>query len=267
MEILEILRESLESGRPVALCTVVHTVGSVPRHAGTKMLVFADGQIRGTVGGGEVEERVRAEALESLVDGETRFLTYDMVDVARGDAGVCGGSVSVYVEPYLQPPTVVVVGAGHVGRSVAHLASWLGYRVVVSDDRKSLCTPELVPDADGYLPMPMSRIPEEIRIDARTFFVLVTRGVEVDIEGLPALLETQPAYIGLIGSRKRWAHCREKLREAGVSEEAIRMIKSPIGLDIRAETPDEIALSIMAEITARHHAGKGTGYSYQSHGD
>ena len=250
MEILERLNQLVQSGKRVALCTIVKTKGAVPRHSGTKMLVFPNGQIEGTVGGGKVEELVREEAKIALKDGKTRLLDYSLVDTERGDPGLCGGTVSIYVEPYLHPETVVVVGAGHVGRAVVHLASWLGYRVVVSDDRKDLCTPEASPGADLYLPVPLELLPEAIEIGPQTYLVLVTRGVEVDVVGLPPLLETDAPYIGLIGSQRRWAHCQEKLREAGVTEEQINRITSPIGLDIHAETPDEIAVSIMAEIIA-----------------
>lgn len=250
MEILERLNQSINSGRPIVLCTVVKTRGAVPRHAGTKMLVFPDGHIEGTVGGGKVEELVREEAKAALKDGQTRLLDYSLIDTERGDPGLCGGTMTLYVEPYLQAATVVVVGAGHVGRAVVHLASWLGYRVVVSDDRKDLCTPENSPGADLYLPIPLDKLPETMEIGPQTYLVLVTRGVEVDVVGLPVLLATDASYIGLIGSRKRWAHCQEKLREAGVDEAQIGRINSPIGLDIHAETPDEIAVSIMAEIIA-----------------
>jgi xanthine dehydrogenase accessory factor len=248
MEILERLQEAVAEQQPVALCTIVNTRGAVPRHAGTKMVVFGDGNFLGTVGGGEVENLVLKEALEAIGDGKTRFLNYDLIDVEKGDPGVCGGSLSVFVEPFVHPPTVVVVGAGHVGRAVAHLAGWLGFRVVISDDRIELCTPEKTPGGDVYLPLLMRKIPEEIIVDTQTYFILVTRGVEVDVEGLPSLLETDAAYIGLIGSKRRWAHTREKLQEIGISEEQISRIKSPIGLDINAETPEEIAVSIMAEI-------------------
>lgn len=253
MEILERLNEAIAAGHPVALCTVVDTKGAVPRHAGTKMLVFSGGATEGTVGGGETENLVRDEALAAIKDGKTRYLTYNLVKVERGDPGLCGGSVSIFVEPYLQPPTVVVVGAGHVGRAVVHLAAWLGYRVVVSDDRADLCTPEATPGADQYLPVPMSRLPQEMEIGPQTYLVLVTRGVDVDVEGLPILLQTEAPYIGLIGSRKRWAHCQSKLKEAGVPDEQIARIKSPVGLSINAETPDEIAVSIMAEIIAQRN--------------
>ena len=254
MDILETLSQTIQTGRPVALCTVVNTQGAVPRHAGSKMIVFGDGETEGTVGGGEIESLVIQEALDSLKDGKTRFLNYDMIDIET-DPGVCGGTVTLFVEPYLREPTLVVVGAGHVGQAVIHLASWLGFRIVVSDDREELCTPGEAPGGDQYLPVSMQALPEEMEIDSQTYLVLVTRGVDVDAAGIPALLETEAPYIGLIGSRRRWEHTRERLLDAGLSDEAISRIKTPIGLEINAETPKEIAVSILAEIIALRNEG------------
>lgn len=256
MSLLDHLNESVQAGQPVALCTVVNTKGSVPRHPGAKMLVFEDGRFEGTVGGGETEKLVHKSALEALQDGRTRFLQYDLIDVEKGDPGICGGTVTIFVEPFLSAPTVVVIGAGHVGRAVVHLASWLGYHVVVSDDRESLCTPEVAPGADIYLPIPIEQVPEQVHVGPQTFIVLVTRSVDVDLRGLPPLFATSAPYIGLIGSKRRWAHCQEKLLEAGIPQEQIDRVTSPIGLEINAETPDEIAVSIMAEITAIRNEGK-----------
>jgi len=256
MDILKTLQENITAERPIALCTIVNTKGAVPRHAGSKMLVFPDGRIVGTVGGGEIENRVLEEALTSLRDGRTRFLNYEMIDIEKGDPGICGGTVTIFVEPFLRPATVVVIGAGHVGKAVIHLASWLGFRVVVSDDREDLCNATSAPGADQYLPVSMCEIPKQIAIDSQTYFVLVTRGVDVDVAGLPAILETDAAYIGLIGSKKRWQHTHEKLLQNGIPEDKIMRIKTPIGLSIHAETPNEIAVSIMAEIIAQRNEGK-----------
>lgn len=256
MDVIKQLNKAITAGESVVLCTIVNTKGAVPRHAGAKMLVYSDGRFEGTVGGGEVENRVIDEALASFKDGKTRFLSYDMIDPERGDAGICGGVVTVFVEPFLELPTVVVVGAGHVGKPIVHLAKWLGFRVVVSDDREELCNPEDTPGGDLYLPVPMSQIPEKMALGSRTYMVLVTRGAEVDIEGLPAILETDVPYIGLIGSKRRWAHTQEKMIENGVSKEAIERIKSPIGLFIHAETPNEIAISVMAEIIDHYNQMK-----------
>lgn len=254
MNILNILNDAIQDGKPAALCTIVNSTGAVPRHAGSKMLVFVGGQTHGTVGGGEVEKLVYDAALESLQDGKTRLLNYDLVDVEHGDPGICGGSLEIFIEPYLREPTVVVIGAGHVGKAVVHLASWLGFKVIVSDDREELCKPENIPGADQYLPIPIEELSKQVEISTNTYLVLVTRSVDMDVAGLPFLLNTPALYIGLIGSDRRWQHTQEKLRAAGVNEISIRRIISPIGLDIHAETPREIAVSILSEIISQRNA-------------
>jgi xanthine dehydrogenase accessory factor len=204
-----------------------------------------------------MESRVIAEALESIKDGKPRLLEYDMIDPSRGDPGVCGGQLEVFVEPLQPKPTVVVIGSGHVGKAVAHLADWLGFHVAVNDDRPEFCTPEAVPDADEYFPIPMAELPESLEITPWTYLVLTTRGANIDVQGLPALLDTAAAYIGVIGSKRRWATTRKKLLEAGVTEEKIDRVRSPMGLELNAETPEEIAVSIMAEIIMLRQGGDG----------
>jgi len=246
-----------EKNQAGALCTVIRTQGSTPRHASSKMLVYPDGSISGTVGGGELENRVIAEALAAMQDGRPRLLEYHMNDPKRGDPGVCGGQVEVFVEPILPRPTLVVIGSGHVGKAVAHLAKWLGYRVVVNDDRPEYCTPEAVPGADAYYPVPMAELPRQMEITPWTYLVLTTRGVTIDVPGLPALLDTPAAYIGIIGSRRRWTTTRKALLDAGIPAEKLDRVRSPIGLELNAETPEEIAVSIMAEILMLRGGGDG----------
>ncbi len=138
-----------------------------------------------------------------------------MTDPARGDPGVCGGQVEVYVEPVQPKPMLVMIGVGHVGKAVAHLAHWLGFWVVVNDDRPDFCTPEAVPEADEYLPGPMAEFPDRMEINPSTYLILTTRGVNVDVLGLPALLDQPAAYIGVIGSQRRWADSKKKMLEQG----------------------------------------------------
>ncbi len=240
-----------------AFCLVVRSRGSTPRHSGSKMLVYPDGSIVGTVGGGELESRVIAAALEVIREGQPRLLQFDLIDPTRGDPGVCGGQVEVYVEPLLPKPTLVVVGAGHVGRAVVHLAKWLGFYVVVTDDRAEFCTPEATPEADVYLPCPLVELPQRLEITPWTYIVFTTRGVNIDVEGLPPLLDTPAAYIGVIGSRRRWAFAKKELLARGVSPQKLARVRSPIGLELNAETPEEIALSILAEIVMLRQGGSG----------
>lgn len=247
--IWKVLADLEQANRAGALCTVVDSRGSTPRHEGSKMVVFPDGSFVGTVGGGEIESRTLREALLALEDGKTRKLVYSMIDPERGDPGTCGGTMEIYVEPILPKPTVVVVGGAHVGKAVAHLAKWLDFRVVVCDDRAEFTSPEMNPDADLLLQIPMNELPGQIEINAYTYIVLTTRGSNVDVAGLPGLLnQCKPGYLGVIGSKRRWATTRRGLLEAGISEEVLSKIHSPIGLELQAETPEEIAVSILAEI-------------------
>jgi xanthine dehydrogenase accessory factor len=255
--VYQALAELEEANLAGVFCTIVRCQGSTPRGIGSKMLVYPDGSIIGTVGGGEVENRVIEEALDSLKDGAPRILPYSMVDPQRGDPGVCGGQLEVFVEPILPAPLLLLIGGGHVGKAVAHLAHWLGFRVAVSDDRPEFCSPEAVPDADAYYPIPMSELPGQLEITPWTYLVLTTRGSDVDVEGLPALLETSAAYIGVIGSGRRWQMTRKQLIASGVDEELLNRVHSPIGLELNAETPNEIAVSIMAEILMLRDGGDG----------
>jgi xanthine dehydrogenase accessory factor len=252
------LAELVERGESGALCTIIKSRGSVPRRTGSKMLVYADGKFIGTVGGGEVENRVIQEALEAIREGKNRLLEYNMVNPQKGDPGICGGQLEVYVEPILAQPLLVVVGGGHVGIAVSHLASWLGFRVAVSDDRPEWCNPELHPDADEFFPVPMAELPNHLEITQNTYLVLTTRGVETDVKGLPRLLATPAAYIGIIGSKRRWITTRKRImQETEITEAELDRVYSPIGLEINAETPEEIAVSIMAEILKLRKGGTG----------
>jgi xanthine dehydrogenase accessory factor len=255
--LIEELVTAQKHGAPVVLATVIRARGSVPRHAGAKMLVYEDGHFSGTIGGGEMEARVLAAAREALASGETQLVPYSLVDPQRGDPGVCGGEVEIYVEPYLPPATVYVIGAGHVGRAVAQLAHWIGYRVVVSDDREELASPDHVPDADVYLPGAIPAALEQQPLTRSSFVVLVTRNVLIDREILPAILGSPAPYVGVIGSRRRWEHTKELLREDGVDEALFARVHAPIGLELGAETPEEIAVSIMAQIIMERRGGHG----------
>ena len=255
--ILQELLAAQEAGEAVVLATVVKARGSVPRHAGTKMLVWENGRISGTIGGGELEARVIEEAKAALADGQTRIIPYALIDPQKGDPGVCGGEMEIYLEPYLPPATVFVIGCGHVGRAVADLAHWLGYRVVVTDDREELVTADFIPNADVYLPGSIENVLEQHKITANTYITVVTRNVMVDRELLPHLIKTPTPFIGVMGSKRRWQTTRKMLLEDGVPEAELARFHSPLGLELNAESPEEIAVSIMAEIIMLRRQGTG----------
>ncbi len=248
--IMGVLADAIDAGRPVVLATVIRTSRSVPRRAGSKMLAWADGTQLGTIGGGEMESRVRVEAADALVDGRSRVLDYDLIDPAGGDPGLCGGTVTIHLEPFMSRPTVLVVGCGHVGRAVIDLAHWLGFRVVAVDDRAELAKPSVVPNADVVVSGSIADALSEWPADNQTHAVMVTRSVALDVETVPYLLATPVRTIGVMGSRRRWRITSAKLREAGVDDDALKRVIAPIGVEIGAETPEEIALSIMGQIIA-----------------
>ncbi|MFP3854940.1 MAG: XdhC family protein [Anaerolineales bacterium] len=251
------LAELEQQGKTAAVATVIRTQGSVPRHEGSKMLIFPDGSIEGTIGGGEMENRVIAEAREALRTSRLRRLSYSFRDPERGDVGVCGGEMEVLVEPIKPPATILIIGGGHVGQAVAELANWLGFRVVVADDREEFAQEDVVPQAEKTVYVAMADVADRVTIHDQTYVLLTTRGVEVDVAGLPALLDSPAPYIGVIGSRRRWETTAKKLREAGIEEAKIARVTSPIGLELNAETPEEIALSMLAEIVMIMRGGTG----------
>jgi xanthine dehydrogenase accessory factor len=257
MDIYERIADMQRRGEPGVLCTVVRSRGSVPRHAGTKMLVRSDGRIDGTVGGGEMEGRVIHEALEALREALPRLVRYALVDPNAGDPGVCGGEVEIFVEPLELRPTILVIGAGHVGRALVHLGKWLGYRVVVSDDRAELCTPEAVPGADEYLPVAVPELVRSFPFAPSTIVLMPTRGMALDVDALPWLLDVPHAYLGVIGSRRRWATAVQKLADQGIAADRLATVHAPMGLELNAETPEEIALSILAEVVMLRRHGSG----------
>ena len=152
---------------------------------------------------------------------------------------------------------MLVIGGGHLGKALVHLGKWLGFRVALSDDRPEFCSPESVPGADLYLPVVIADLPRHFQFHSETYIVMPTRGVPFDVEGLPHLLDTPHAYIGVIGSRRRWATAMKQLQGKGVSAEKLARVHAPMGLELNAETPEEIALSILAEIVMLKRGGTG----------
>jgi xanthine dehydrogenase accessory factor len=248
---------ALERGEAVALATIVRVAGSTPRGVGTKMLIHADGTAEGTIGGGELEARIVAAAREALRSGEPHLVSFTLHDTGAGDPGICGGEADVFVDILAPHPTLLIVGAGHVAVPVAELGTLLGFRTVVLDDRVEFASEERFPRADelivGDIPTELARFP----VNAQTHVVIVTRGHAQDEAALCTVLGSPAAYVGMIGSQRKVRTVFDNLRAAGVSEDALASVRAPIGLDIGAETPVEIAVSIMAEIVMLRRGGRG----------
>lgn len=256
-DIFQAVLQTQDEGQDIALATVIKTSGSVPRRAGSKLLIWADGRILGTVGGGKMESLVIEAGQQALREGKTQILNYQFADPESGDVGVCGGTADVFVEPLLAIPTVLVVGCGHVGKAVAELAKWLGFRVIVSDDRAETCSEEHIPGMDEYVIALPGELVDRIAISSQTYIAAMTRGQEIDLALLPSVVDSPARYIGLIGSRRRWALTADALRERGWTDEQFARIHAPVGLELGAETPNEIAASILAEIIMIRRGGDG----------
>ena len=256
-QVYQALTEAQLKNAPVTLVTIIETQGSIPRHAGSKMLVYPDGSIVGTIGGGLMESKVIAEALLAQTEGSPRLRQYTLNDIETGNVGICGGTATMFIEPIGLVSTLLIIGGGHVGKALAELGKWAGYRVLLADDREAFCNPEYVAGLDEYLVCPPAEIAERAAITAQTFIAAVTRGLPVDRALIPALLKTDAAYIGLIGSRRRWQLTRNALIDDGLEEDELARVHAPIGLELQAETPKEIALSILAEIVMLQRGGTG----------
>lgn len=255
--VFEALAELRNQGRPCALIILVDSQGSVPAKKGAKMLVAENGTTVGTVGGGAMEHEAKETALQLMAEGEPRLLSIELTEAA---GYACGGRVSLYIEPILPAPRVVVCGAGHVGQAVCHLAAYTGFSVTAIDDREDLLNPELLPDADYMTVCDFEDAFSKISVGGDTRIIVCTRGHAHDLAVVETALKTDAPYIGLLGSRRKRASFFEKLRDAGFSDNDFERIHTPVGLDIGAVTPREIAVSIVGElIEQRRLDGRKTG--------
>ncbi len=245
-EIARILRD----GGCAALATVIGTKGSTPGKCSMKMLVRADGTSLGTVGGGGLEAHVIDRCREVLRSERPQRLELDLNDVESAEAGsLCGGRIELFIEP-ITMPNVIVFGAGHVARAVCAVAAPAGFRCVIVDDRPELLTEERFPLAARRLIAPWPEAVAQLGAGADAFVLVMTRSHQEDLAVLRALAARSPAprYVGMIGSRAKALRVRELLAAAGVAEEFLARMKTPVGLDIGALDAGEIAVSVVAEL-------------------
>ncbi|MFH0897342.1 MAG: XdhC/CoxI family protein [Candidatus Bathyarchaeota archaeon] len=255
----EILRLRSEGGA-AALATVVRTAGSTPGKALFKMLVYPNGEILGTVGGGSFEAKVISEALESIKCQEPKLFEFKLMQcdgVITDDQPICGGTMEVFIEPISVNPKLYIMGAGHIGQELAKIGKISGFRVIVIDDRIEFANKERFPDATEIHLMNFNKVADEINVDQLSYIVIVTRGHQYDRSVLEAFIKSKAAYIGMIGSKRKVKEVFQSLIDDGVDKELIDRVNAPIGLDIGSQTPSEIAISIMAQIIA-HKYGKNT---------
>jgi xanthine dehydrogenase accessory factor len=250
MDLFEEIVRMRRAGERGALATIVHTNGSIPSYESSRMLVREDGSIAGTIGGGCVEADVWAAAKEVMQIEQPRKMTFNLNHEAEYDAGlICGGTLEIFVEPILPQPVLYIFGGGHVSSAVARSASAVGFGIAIADDREAFANAERFPMA-GELYTTYEDAFEKIKPNASSYLLIVTRGHKDDMRVLAWAVRTDARYIGMIGSKRKVLSVYKALEREGYSPREFERVHAPVGLDIGALSPEEIAVSIAAELIA-----------------
>ena len=250
MDLFEEIVRLRREGKRAVLATIVHTNGSIPSFESSRMLVREDGSILGTIGGGCVEAEVWAAAKEVLEAEAPRKMTFNLNNEASYDNGlICGGTLEVFVEPILPQPVLVIFGGGHISTALARIAHSAGFAVRVVDDREQFANRERFPMAEAIHTSFESAF-ATLNPNASTYLVIVTRGHRDDLRVLEWAVGTGAHYIGMIGSRRKVLSVYHALERQGIPPDKFERVHAPVGLEIGALTPEEIAISIAAELIA-----------------
>jgi xanthine dehydrogenase accessory factor len=257
MDLFEEIGRLRKAGVKSALATIVNVRGSIPSYESAKLLVREDGSIFGTVGGGCVEAEVWTAAREVMEEEKPRKLTFNLNNDPSYDTGLlCGGTLEVFVEPILPTPYLYIFGAGHVSLSLSKVATMAGFATVIVDDRETYANKDRFPEAAEVYAGEYEEIFKKLEPNSSSFLVAVTRGHRDDMRVLRWAVTTPARYVGMIGSKRKVLEIVHYLEEKeGIPAEKLAQVHAPIGLDIGAQSPEEIAVSIVAEIIAvRRHA-------------
>jgi xanthine dehydrogenase accessory factor len=252
LEILSQATRLVERGKSLALCTVVEKKGSGPRGVGAKMIISEDGTTYGTIGGGNVERALVDECLKAIKERKSRKVTFNLSKSQKEgtvETGmICGGELTVLADVIEPTPRLIIVGAGHVALPLAKLASTVGFKVIIVDDERKLANKEQFPTAESIIAGDFTQVLSTFDLNSNDFVVIAHGEPEHDYTALKSMMDKNPAYVGLLGSRTKAAILTQRLREQGISDAQLRALHAPLGLDIGAETPEEIGISILAQI-------------------
>jgi len=252
MDVYEEIVRLRRDGRRGAVATIVNVRGSIPSFKTAKMLVRDDGSMVGTIGGGCVEADVWQAAREVMESEKPRTLTFDLNQDPKFDTGlVCGGTLEIFVEPILPPAELYIFGAGHVSTSLYRVARIAGFEVTVVDDRETYANRERFPDAQEVIADDFDKVTSRLQISVSAYIVIVTRGHRDDMRVLRWAVQTPARYVGMIGSKRKTITIFKELQAEGLAAELFERVHAPVGLDIGAVTPEEIAVSITAELIAK----------------
>ena len=246
-EIVELRRQ----GSRAALATIVVRKGSTPRKDAAKMIVYEDGRQMGSIGGGCIEAEVCREALLVMRIEKPKLMTFDLTEKDAEESGLlCGGTIEVYLEPILPDPTLFIFGAGHVGQCVAQTVKGIGFKIAVVDDRIKYASGERFPQADSIFVDSWDALFQKLPVTESSYILIATRGHNYDLACLRFAVKSPARYIGLLGSRRKTRLLYEALEREGIDPEVFERVYAPVGIEIGSETPEEIAVSIAAELIA-----------------
>jgi xanthine dehydrogenase accessory factor len=256
MDIYEQIVQLRREGRRGAVATITNVRGSIPSFQTAKMLVRDDGSIAGTIGGGCVEAEVWQAAREVMEEEKPRSLTFNLNNDPKYDTGlVCGGTLEIFIEPILPPALLYIFGAGHVAYNLYKIATIAGFEVTVIDDRESYANRERFPDAREVIADDFDAVTVRLNVPEGSYIVVVTRGHRDDMRILRWAVDANARYLGMIGSKRKTISIYKELEKQGIPAEKFAQVHAPVGLEIGAVTPEEIAVSIVAEMIAeRRHA-------------
>jgi len=236
-----------DEGEEAALATVTAVNGSTPREEGTKMLIRADGSIMGSIGGGRMELEVIKEAQEVIKRCRPKNLKYRLKE--GEDLGmICGGEVDVFIEPIISSPNLFIMGGGHIALALAKMGQMLGFKVTVVDDRPEYASAERFPEANKTIVSSYDTAFSKLNVGKNDYIVIVTEGHKEDADALEGALATRAKYIGMIGNKAKNESVYNRLKAKGITQAQLERVHAPVGLSINAQTPEEIAVSILAEI-------------------
>jgi xanthine dehydrogenase accessory factor len=247
------LLEAIDDKRMLVLATVVRADEGAPTRVGQKLLVDEDRKVTGSLGDADLDARVTTDALAAMEERKSRVASYSPGNGAAPDAH----AADVFLEVVEPQPTLIIVGAGHIAVPLAQMGKMLSFEVIVLDDREKFANRERFPDSDQVIAADFGPTLASLKITRATYIVIITRGHQYDEEALMEVAESPAAYIGMIGSRRRVQAVRDNLAAVGYDTAKLDRVRAPIGLEIGAETPEEIGVSIMAEIISVRRGGRG----------
>jgi xanthine dehydrogenase accessory factor len=240
------------SGQKAALATIIEVTGSIPSFQSAKMLVREDGSMVGTIGGGCTEAEVWNAAREVMETEKPKMLSFNLGQDAAYDQGlICGGQLNVYLEPVLPIPSCFIFGAGHISKSLSKIATQAGFRTIIIDNRDTYANQERFPEAAEVHAAEYEEVFPKLAVNNASYFIIVTRGHKDDMRVLRWAVTQPVRYMGMIGSKRKTIEVVKHLRREGVALEKLAKLHAPMGFEIGAVTPEEIAVSVVAEMIQR----------------